>query len=215
MSTPDLNLEETKELFQFVAGRMIGYQDVLTQADKAIGDGDHGVGMSRGFEAVARKLEEESFSTLGDLLQAIGMTLLTAVGGAAGAIFGSFFIGGSASLKEKALFDAEAFHVMLEDGLGAVQKRGGAESGDKTVVDAIEPALHALQNFRPRNLAGALRSAARGAEGGVERTKEMVAQIGKAKTLGERSLGHPDPGALSFSLLLRSMLDYLEGVHQV
>ena len=140
MGRSQLNLDETQDMFIHVSDRMVESKDLLTQADKAIGDGDHGVGMARGFEAVRLKLEGATFTTLDEVLKAVGMALMTSVGGAAGAVFGTLFRGGAKRLGGREVFDSEALSFMLVDGLEAVKDRGKARPGDKTMVDALEPA---------------------------------------------------------------------------
>ena len=116
-----LNIDELKNIFIYVSKEMVNSKDILTQADKAIGDGDHGIGMARGFEAVIEKLTDQSFDSVGSLLNNIGMALLTSVGGAAGAIFGTFFRGSSNNLKNITIIDGKNLALMLEDGLEAVE----------------------------------------------------------------------------------------------
>lgn len=223
MSTPGLSLEQLQQMFLYVSGEIVNSTAVLTQADKAIGDGDHGVGMARGFEAVRERLENDSFESVGSLLKAVGTTLITSAGGASGIIFGTFFRGGAERLLERREFQAPHLGMLLSDGLEAVMARGGARPGDKTVVDALEPAVRAvnalIEQPKPHKaaeagggviLATAAGAAAEAAREGVEETKEMIARIGKAKTLGERSLGHPDPGALSMHLILQAIADFID-----
>jgi dihydroxyacetone kinase-like protein len=211
MDRPELPPEETRNMLLHVARDIIASKDVLTQADKAIGDGDHGVGMARGFDAVHRKLDSQAFFALDELLKTTGMALMTSVGGAAGAIFGTFFRGGAKRLAGRATFDSQALSVMLSDGLEAVQARGKAQVGDKTMVDALEPAALAAEQFASAPLSRALLEAAKAAGAGMARTRDMVASVGKAKTLGERSLGHADPGAITLYLILRSMAEFTTG----
>ena len=198
-------------MFIHLANRMVDSKDRLTQADKAIGDGDHGVGMARGFEAVRQKLEGGTFAALDELLKTVGTTLMTSVGGAAGAIFGTWFRSGAGRLHDRHVFDSEALSIMLLDGLSAVKARGKAEPGDKTMVDALEPAALKAQELAAGPLDESLVAVAEAAREGVEATKDMVARVGKAKTLGKRSLGHPDPGALSTYLILKYMTEYVTG----
>ncbi|TFG28804.1 MAG: dihydroxyacetone kinase subunit L [Promethearchaeota archaeon] len=210
MTKDQLTIKDTVEMFLFVAKRVIDSKDILTEADKKIGDGDHGVNMARGFQTVIKILEEDSFPTLGDLLNSIGMSLLTSVGGAAGAIFGTFFRGGAKNLMEESVFNAQTLSIMLIDALEAIQQRGKAKKGDKTMVDVLEPAALKSKETRSLSLKDALSLIVKEAEEGVEKTKEMVATVGKAKTLGERSLGYSDPGAITTSLILRYMLEYVK-----
>ncbi len=206
-----LGLQETQEMVIHLSKGMIASQNELTQADKAIGDGDHGVGMTRGFETVLQKLEEQNITTIEQLFKTVGMALVTSIGGAAGAVFGTLFRGGSKPLSEKEVFDAEALSLMLLAGLEAVKKRGKAKPGNKTMVDALEPAAMASQNLVSSPLYDALAAVTEAARLGMEKTKDMVAAVGKARPLGERSLGHPDPGAISTYLILKFMLEYVSG----
>jgi phosphoenolpyruvate---glycerone phosphotransferase subunit DhaL len=193
-------------MLHHVAGRMVESEDVLGAADRAVGDGDHGVGMARGFEAVRAELVP---GTAAELLRTTGRTLTASVGGASGVLFGTMFSGGAARVGEK--FDADALRSFLLDGLAAVQKRGKAEPGDKTMVDALAPAARAVTEAGTQSLAELLGVAAEAAREGVEQTKGMVARTGKARSLGERSLGHEDPGALSVYVILRAMSEAVPG----
>ena len=209
MAISELSVQDAREMFLYVSRKMVESKDLLTQADKAIGDGDHGVGMARGFEAVAEKLEKQSFNNTGDLLKTIGTTLLMSVGGAAGAIFGTFFRGGAKDLENSPSLDSRALSRMLLDGLEAVRQRGGAKVGDKTMVDALQSAAIKSEDMSSAPLFESLPAVAGAAEQGMEKTKEMIASIGKAKTLGERSLGHADPGAISTYLILQFMTEFV------
>jgi dihydroxyacetone kinase-like protein len=203
-----LNVEEIRDMFIHVSRKMVESKDILTQADKAIGDGDHGIGMARGFEAVIEKLTDQSFDSVGSLLNNIGMALLTSVGGAAGAIFGTFFRGAAKNLKDKTIVNGQIFSTMLDDGLEAVKKRGNAKRGDKTMVDALEPATLKAKEFVSMPIYEIFKAVTEEARIGMEETKEIIATLGKAKTLGERSLGHPDPGAISIYLIFKYMMEY-------
>jgi dihydroxyacetone kinase-like protein len=209
MGKSKLTVKEAQDMFLHVARKMEESKDLLTQADKAIGDGDHGVGMARGFESVRQKLDGQSFGNIGDLLKSIGRALMTSIGGAAGAVFGTFFTGAAKNLEGKCEFNSETLSLMLLDGLQAVKDRGKAKTGDKTMVDALEPAAWKSKELRSSPLDEALIVVAEEARQGMEKTKEMVATIGKAKSLGQRSLGHPDPGSVSTYLILKSMMEYL------
>jgi dihydroxyacetone kinase-like protein len=210
MTKDQLTLIQTLEMFLFVAKRMVDSKDILTEADKKIGDGDHGINMARGFQAVIKILNEKSFTTIGELLNIIGMCLLTSVGGAAGAIFSTFFRGGAKNLMEKRVFNSQTLSKMLIDALEAIKQRGKAKLGDKTMVDALEPAVMISKETILLPLRDALSSIVKEAEKGAEKTKEMVATVGKAKTLGQRSLGYSDPGAISTFLIFRSMLEFVD-----
>jgi dihydroxyacetone kinase-like protein len=184
-------------------------KDYLTQLDSAIGDADHGVNMHRGFQAVLTKLPSVADKDIGTLLKTVGMTLVSTVGGAAGPLYGTFFIQlGSATAGKLELTMAD-WQAALEAGVNGVIMRGKANPGDKTMVDALTPALAALKaaaaNAVP--LPEALRQAAQAAEQGMLATTPLVARKGRASYLGERSAGHQDPGATSTHLLLKTAAD--------
>ncbi|MCO5071562.1 MAG: dihydroxyacetone kinase subunit DhaL [Rhizobiaceae bacterium] len=193
-----------------VAQAVVDQADVLTDADLAIGDGDHGTGMKRGFEAARAALKSSPTASIEDAFKAVGMAVLSETGGAAGAIFGTFFRAGGKALSGKELLDGAGFADLLESGLAAVLKRGGVTEGQKTIIDALAPAARAAR-ADGGSLEGASAAAAQGALHGVEATKEMIATTGKARSLGERSLGHPDPGAISVSIILVAMRDFISG----
>jgi len=207
-----LTLTETGEMLRHVAQGMIASQSLLTEADRATGDGDHGVAMGRGFEAVLAVLDFQKFSDLRDLFFNTGTALITSAGGASGIIFGTWFSVGGIGLAGRQSFDSQALSLFLQDGLKAVQKRGKAKAGDKSMVDALLPAVTALEGHTEENLTDALRLATQAAKAGAESTKEMDARIGKARSLGPRALGFVDPGALSTSLILEFMLWYVESL---
>jgi len=210
MRKMNLTVAEVKEMFIYVAGKMVDSKDVLTQADKAIGDGDHGIGMARGFEAVRRKLETQSFAGIGELFKSIGMTLMTSIGGAAGAVFGTFFRGAGQNTGAQSELDSRTLALALQDGLQAVKDRGKAKPGDKTMVDALEPAALKSAELDGAPLDQTLVGISEAARLGMEKTEGMVAALGKAKPLGERSLGHPDPGSVSTYLIFKFMLEFVQ-----
>jgi phosphoenolpyruvate---glycerone phosphotransferase subunit DhaL len=197
-----------REMLEAVCRHMRESVDVLTAADQAIGDGDHGVAMRRGFAAALELLQTRDAESVEAMFKSVGSAVLSKAGGAAGAVFGTLFRSGAAALTGRDL-DAATFASFLEQGVEGVQKRGGARPGQKTMLDALTPAAEAARKAEAEGLLAAIRAAAEAAAQGVERTKAMVATTGKAKTLGERSLGHPDPGAVSVSLILEAMRAYV------
>lgn len=209
MGKSQLSLQEVQEMMLYVSGKMVESKDQLTQADKAIGDGDHGIGMARGFEAVIKKVEGQEFSSVDQLFKAVGMALMTSIGGAAGAVFGTLFRGTVKNLKDVDVLTAEIFSQMLLNGLQAVKDRGKAKPGDKTMVDVLEPAALESKNYVSAPFDQALTEITEAARLGMENTKDMVATAGKAKTLGERALGYPDPGSISMYLIFKFMLAYV------
>jgi dihydroxyacetone kinase-like protein len=204
-----MTVEEARQMFIYVANKMVDSKDALTQADKAIGDGDHGIGMARGFEAVGQKLDTQSFTSMGELFKSIGTTLMMSIGGAAGAVFGTLFRGAGKNTDDQSDLDSQTLALALQDGLQAVKDRGKAKPGDKTMVDALEPAAVKSAELVAVPLDEALKDICEAARQGMEKTKEMVATLGKAKPLGTRSLGHADPGSLSTYLIFKYMLEFV------
>jgi dihydroxyacetone kinase-like protein len=182
--------------------------DHLTQLDSAIGDGDHGINMNRGFEAVGKALAGQNGSLPpGRLLVVAGKTLVSTVGGASGPLWGSFFRAAGRALGDEPSPDGGALHAALAAGVAAVQDLGAAQPGDKTMVDALAPAVEALGAALDAGeaVAAALASAADAAEAGARATVPLQARKGRASYLGERSIGHEDPGAASAALILRAL----------
>ena len=178
----------------------------LTELDSAIGDADHGINMSRGMEAVVAKLDEQTFTTPEGLLKSVGMTLVSTVGGASGPLYGTFFLRFGMVCGDGVELSPSDFAKAMRAGLEGVVARGKAEAGDKTMFDALEPAMGTLDTelSKGASLADALDGAAKAAEHGRDATIPLVARKGRASYLGERSAGHQDPGATSAAMLIRS-----------
>jgi len=178
----------------------------LTELDSAIGDADHGINMNRGMQAAMAKLDGLIGDDIGGLLKTVGMTLVSTVGGAGGPLYGTLFIQMGAPAAGKSRVTAEEWVAMLDSGIQGVIKRGKAEPNDKTMVDALLPALEALRSALADGLplADALKRSAGAAEEGMKATIPLVARKGRASYLGERSAGHQDPGATSSYLLLKA-----------
>jgi phosphoenolpyruvate---glycerone phosphotransferase subunit DhaL len=206
-----LDVNTTRGMLESVSRYVIERTDILTDADLAIGDGDHGIGMRRGFEAARSTLESGSGETPEDLFKAVGTAILSNTGGAAGAVFGTLFRAGSKALADHDTIDGDRFAAFLENGLEAIIKRGGVTEGQKTMVDAIGPAARAARGAVGKGLSAVVSAAAEASLNGVEATMDMIATTGKARSLGERSLGHPDPGAISISLILQAMRHFTGG----
>ena len=176
-------------------------KDFLTQLDMPIGDSDHGINMARGFQAVADKLPSLSEKDAGTILKTVGMTLVSTVGGASGPLYGTAFMKAAVVANGKTELTMEDFLAMLDAAVEGVKFRGKSTTGEQTMLDAMVPALEAMKaasGFAGEILAAGLAAA----QAGVENTKGMIATKGRASYLGERSLGHQDPGATSFALLL-------------
>jgi phosphoenolpyruvate---glycerone phosphotransferase subunit DhaL len=182
-------------------------KDYLIQLDAAIGDGDHGTNMARGFDAVVAALEREDAAPPGKLLVTAGKTLVSTVGGASGPLWGSALRRAGRSLGDAPTFDGEKLVKALEEAVAAVVELGAAELGDKTMVDALTPAVKALkeQLDAGQPLEKALHAASQAADAGMRATVPLQARKGRASYLGERSIGHQDPGATSVALIVHAL----------
>jgi dihydroxyacetone kinase-like protein len=181
----------------------------LTELDSAIGDADHGINMDRGMQAALAKLDGVPAGDVGALFKAIGMTLVSTVGGASGPLYGTLFLQLASATNGKAELEAADWLAALTAAVQGVQARGKAEPGDKTMLDALVPARDAFASALEEGaeLPDALRRSAEAAEDGMKATIPLVARKGRASYLGERSAGHQDPGATSSALLLRTAAD--------
>ena len=187
-------------------------RDHLTDLDAAIGDADHGANLHRGMQAVLAALDETAGAEAAALLKKVGMTLVSKVGGASGPLYGTLFLRMAAATGDGALTAAD-FGAALRAGLVGVQERGKAAPGDKTMLDALHPACDAFEASLAGGggLADGLAAAATGARQGRDATTPMLARKGRASYLGERSVGHQDPGATSTALLLEAAESALSG----
>ena len=181
-------------------------RDYLIKLDSAIGDADHGANMDRGFRAVMGKLPDLSDKDIGTVLKTVGMTLLSTVGGAGGPLYGTFFLQAGMTTAGKMELTLEDWTAALEAAVKGVVMRGKAELGDKTMVDALTPAVAALKAAleQEKPITQALKDSAGAAEAGMVATIPMLALKGRASYLGERSIGHQDPGATSSFLILQA-----------
>jgi phosphoenolpyruvate---glycerone phosphotransferase subunit DhaL len=184
----------------------------LTKLDSEIGDGDHGTNMHRGFQAALERLDAADPSTPADALKAVSMALISKVGGAAGPLYGTAFLRASTAVQGKDELSAEDAAAALDAALGGIKQRGKAEVGDKTIVDALEPAADAAKEAAASgSAADVLRAAADAAKEGAESTVPLTARKGRASYLGQRAAGHQDPGATSTYFLLDAAARALEG----
>ena len=206
--------ETTSEIVRAMAAAMEENRRHLTKLDSEIGDGDHGNNMHRGFQATLERLEGADPFTPAGVLKAVSMALISKVGGAAGPLYGTAFLRASTALSDKEDVSAEDAAGALEAALGGVKQRGKAEAGDKTLVDALEPAVKAAKETAGSSETGVaevFRAAAEAAKEGAESTVPLTARRGRASYLGERAAGHQDPGATSTYLLLDATARVLEG----
>lgn len=192
-----------------VADAIIEAEPKLSQADRDLGDGDHGLGMKRGMEAVKAQLEPLAPASVEQVFVTTGTAMMTSMGGASGAIFGTVYRAGGKAVAGREVLDSEGLALFLQAALEGVMKRGGAKPGDKTMIDALAPAAEKAKEVSGQPLAEAITAAAVAAEAGTEASKDMIAQFGRAKTLGEACLGFPDAGALSVTIMLQTMQAYV------
>jgi dihydroxyacetone kinase-like protein len=204
--------QATQQVVREMAAAMEENRRELTRLDSEIGDGDHGNNMHRGFQAALERLDGADPSTPADVLKAVSMALIGKVGGAAGPLYGTAFLRASTALGDKEEVSAEDAAEALEAALGGVKQRGKAEVGDKTIVDALQPAVEAAKEAAGEgSVAAVLRAAAGAAQEGAESTVPMTARRGRASYLGARAAGHRDPGATSTYLLLDAAARAVEG----
>ncbi len=184
-------------------------KEYLTQLDAAIGDADHGINMNRGFTNAKAELEKTNPNDISAVLKTVAMALIRTVGGAAGPLYGTFFMRASTACANKPELEAADVVALFEAGLEGVLQRGKAELNDKTMVDALMPAVNAMKNALENDaeLAEILQQGTETAEKGMKDTIPLQARKGRASYLGERSIGHQDPGATSSYLLLKSAAD--------
>lgn len=199
--------ELTRRLIDVAVATIRDHADELTGLDQAIGDGDHGINMKRGFDAIGEAAELKALP-LGDALQKAGMTLVMKVGGASGPLFGSLLMAMGKALPGDPA-QGEQVHAMLAEGIAAVKKRGKSDVGEKTMLDVLVPVSETLAGYLSRHAPAkeTLSGLRQAADAALERTRPMKATKGRASFLGERSIGHLDPGARSSQLLVHAVCD--------
>ena len=195
-----------------IGEKIIENKDFLTDLDREIGDADHGVNMARGFQAVIEKVSQDE-ADIGAALKKTGMTLLSTVGGASGPLYGTAYMEAAKVVAGKQEMSAEDFKLCLQAAIAGIQKRGKAQKGEKTMLDSLIPALEAYTNKidAGSDMAEALEDACKAANEGIEFTTTIAATKGRASYLGDRSIGHQDPGATSATLTLEVIRDFLKG----
>ena len=204
-----LDTKQMAAIIEGMAKKIEAEKDYLTQLDNEIGDGDHGINLARGFEAVEKKLPSLAGGDIGALLKGVGMQLVSTVGGASGPLYGTAFMKAGMACKGLTELDGPAFVKAMEAAVDGIKMRGKATEGEKTMLDALCPALKVMQDevAAGKSLKEALQDAAAAAEKGVEYTKTIIATKGRASYLGERCLGHQDPGATSSLYLLQVLAE--------
>ena len=209
MGKENLDLSDTIEMVKQVALSIIDSEPYLTDADRNLGDGDHGLGMERGMKAVIEKIESSSFNQISDVFKSAGMAMMSSMGGASGALFGTLFRNGGKALDGEETLNSDGLKSFLNAANEGVKSRGGASHGDKTMIDALEPAAREASENISLPLYELISLVSQAADRGKEESKDMIATMGRAKTLGERSLGHPDAGACSVAIILKSMSEFI------
>jgi dihydroxyacetone kinase-like protein len=201
---------DTEQLTAWIRefAKVVGEQSqYLTELDAAIGDADHGTNMDRGMTAVVAKLEQESPADIAGLCKLVAMTLISSVGGASGTLYGTFFLWMAGAVRPGEVLEVPVVVTAFRAGAQGVSQRGRAEPGDKTMLDALVPAIDALDDAlrRGADLPSALHLAAAAGAAGRDATEPIVARKGRASYLGQRSVGHIDPGAASAALMIASL----------
>ncbi len=202
-----IDRDSTLAWMQQFAAEMAEHRQELVRLDTAIGDGDHGTNMNRGMQKALEKLQASEQADPGAVLKTAAMALVSSVGGAAGPLYGTLLLQIGTALAGQPEVDQAAFAAAWHKGLDGVKARGKAQSGDKTMVDALTPAIDALA--QAADLDSGLRAAVEAAEQGMNATTPLVARKGRASYLGDRSAGHQDPGATSTYYLFKSAADTL------
>lgn len=208
-----INAEHVIKFIEQIAVTVKEQRDYLTQLDSAIGDSDHGVNLDRGFSAVVTKLPTVADKDIGAILKTVGTTLVSTVGGASGPLYGTAFLRAGMVTADRFELGADDLVAALEAALEGIQARGKAQRGEKTMVDAIAPGIDALKAARAGGdeLPDALRKAVDATRQGMEATIPMLATKGRASYLGERSIGHQDPGATSAYFIAQALLSTFVG----
>jgi phosphoenolpyruvate---glycerone phosphotransferase subunit DhaL len=209
MPKTSLSKDEVKAMLILACERIIAAEPMLSQADRDLGDGDHGMGMERGMRAAIEKLNAGELESIEKAFSTVGMAMMSSMGGASGAIFGTFFRNGGKALNGKDTFDAAGLAAFLKAGVDGVKQRGGAAIGDKTCVDAMEPAANKAAEVTAQTLPEAITAVATASDAGKEASKAMIAKFGRAKTLGEACIGFPDAGACSVVVIIDAFRDFI------
>jgi len=208
----DLNATDLKKMFLFTAQKIVDSEPYLTEIDSVIGDGDHGTGMALGFSYVIKELPQKKCESVEDVVSSVGLILIDTMGGASGVLFGTMFISGIVDREKHETLDLCGFAEIFRKSLDALKKRGKAKVGDKTMIDAFEPAVCGLEEAaaKRRSLADGFALAAQKAEAGAEYTKTVRAKFGRAKYYGDKSIGLQDPGAVSVRIIFQAMSEWIQ-----
>lgn len=203
--------EKVVEILMAIADKIDENKAYLTELDAKIGDGDHGLNMSKGFLAVKETLNGIEIKDIGYILKKTGMALVSHVGGASGPLYGTAFMKSAAIVNGKESMDIDDFINILKASIDGIVLRGKAQKGDKTMLDAIIPAYDAANAAKEegKDYKGILEAVSKAAEEGAEYTEKFSARKGRASYLGDRSIGHKDPGSVSSAIMLKTIYDCL------
>jgi phosphoenolpyruvate---glycerone phosphotransferase subunit DhaL len=201
--------DQVVQWLERVAAQLNEQKEYLTQLDSAIGDADHGINMVRGFNKVLEKLPTVADKDIGNILKTVGMTLISSVGGASGPLYGTFFLRSGMAMAAKEELTDQDLYELFQAGVDGILQRGRPNRGDKTMYDTWAPALEAFEHGLAHgdDTITILRAVVAAAETGMKDTIPMQARKGRASYLGERSIGHQDPGATSSHLILKALLE--------
>ncbi len=206
----NITVQHAIGLIEAISETLTANKDMLNQLDSALGDGDHGTGITTGFAEAVNTISTLESPALSDVWSTSAKVLINRMGGASGALFGTFFLKGVALTKEKTTLSKSDMNAIFEAGLDGVKQRGKSDVGDKTMVDALSPAVVAFK--QQENFIDAWQEASTAARTGAESTKNLVAKHGRAKFTGERAVGHQDAGATSIALMFEAMQNYWENI---
>ncbi|GAP22133.1 dihydroxyacetone kinase subunit DhaL [Leptolinea tardivitalis] len=206
-----LTAAQAKSMMIFVSAAMVEAKEIMCEADRNIGDGDHGIGMAKGFGAALQELGNQDFTDVYKVFFTVGRTMIKEMGGASGIIFGTLFFAGSKNVEPATEIGIKEFTTIFEKALVEIKAKGHASVGDKTVVDGLEPMVDAMKKNAEKDISfeEILKIALDAATAGMESSKQFVAKFGRAKTLGERAIGYPDAGSVSLTLIIKAMLDWV------
>jgi dihydroxyacetone kinase phosphoprotein-dependent L subunit len=207
-----LSSTQAKSMMIYVAAKMVESKEIMCEADRNIGDGDHGIGMAKGFGAALQELGNQEFDDVYKVFFTVGRTMIKEMGGASGIIFGTLFYAGSKNVEPSPEIGIKEFTTIFEKALIEIKAKGHASVGDKTVVDGLEPMVDSMKINCQKDISfeELLQIALDAAIAGKEASKEYIAKFGRAKTLGDRAIGYPDAGAVSLTLIMQAMLDWVK-----
>lgn len=206
-----ISTDDMKNMLHAISEMLSANRDTLNQLDAVLGDGDHGTAISTGFEAATEAIADAGSPA--DVMKLAATTLMNRMGGSSGALYGTLFLIAALYIRDQDMITAGDFAAMLQAGRDGVAQRGKSQLGDKTMLDALSPAVDrlAVKIAEPVSFAEALCDAAHAAEAGAKSTEKMRAKQGRAKFVGERAIGHRDAGAQSIALMFRAIANYWKG----